>query len=143
MWLGGICLGLSVAVAACGTDGRNAGARETTDIQSVQEGQDTEVAQDRQDAQTEQGVQETEGTENEQNTLATQDLQETTGTQNEEALREQRLADFESLCEGLRENYPYVKLAARQAGADLDVLERAYQAKVEQCAGDLPEADPA
>lgn len=156
MWLGGICLGVSVAVAACGTDGRNAGARETSDIQSVQEGQDTEVAQDRQDAQTAQGVQETEGTENVQNTSATQDLQETTGTQNEEALREQvlsemtdeqknwmgglskeqRLADFESLCEGLRENYPYVKLAARQVGADLDTLETEYRSKVEQCEND-------
>ena len=120
MWLGGICLGVSVAVAACGTDGRNAGARETTDIQSVQ------------------------------------DLQETTGTQNEEALREQvlsemtdeqknwmgglsreqRLADFESLCKGLQENYPYVKLAARQVGADLDALETEYRSKVEQCEND-------
>lgn len=120
MWLGGICLGVSVAVAACGTDGRNAGARETTDIQSVQ------------------------------------DLQETTGTQNEEALRaqvlsemtdeqknwmgglskEQRLEDFESLCEGLRDNYPYVKLAARQVGADLDALETEYRSKVEQCEND-------
>lgn len=156
MWLGGICLGVSVVVAACGTDGRNAGARETTDIQSVQERQDTEVAQDRQDAQTAQGVQETEGTENVQNTSATQDLQETTGTQNEEALREQvlsemtdgqknwmgglskeqRLADFESLCEGLRDNYPYVKLAARQVGADLDALETEYRSKVEQCEND-------
>ncbi len=156
MWLGGICLGLSVAVAACGTDGRNAGAPETTDIQSVQEGQDTEAAQDRQDARTAQGVQETEGTENVQNTSATQDLQETAGTQNEEALREQvlsemtdeqknwmgglskeqRLADFASLCEGLRENYPYVKLAKRQVGADLDALETEYRAKVEQCEND-------
>lgn len=64
--------------------------------------------------------------------------QEEAGTQNAEALREQvlaemsdeqknwmgglskeqRLADFESLCDGLRENYPYVKLAKRQTGAD-------------------------
>ena len=162
MWLGGICLSLSVAVAACGTDGRTAGSREAPDAQSMQEeqavqkGQDKEGAQDRQDAQTAQGVQETEGTENVQNTSATQDLQETAGTQNAEALRaqvlsemtdeqknwmgglseEQRLADFGSLCEGLRENYPYVKLASRQAGADLDVLERTYQEKVEQCAND-------
>lgn len=50
--------------------------------------------------------------------------------------REQRLADFESLCDGLRENYPYVKLAKRQEGADLDALEVSYREKVGQCAND-------
>lgn len=39
-------------------------------------------------------------------------------------------------CDGLRENYPYVKLAKRQAGADLDALEENYRIKVEQCAND-------
>lgn len=82
--------------------------------------------------------------------------QEEAGTQNADAVREQvlaemsdeqknwmgglskeqRLADFESLCDGLRENYPYVKLAKRQAGADLDALEESYRAKVERCPND-------
>lgn len=120
MWLGGICLGVSVAVAACGTGGRSL---------KVQEGQDTEVAQDRQ---------ETTGTQNEE-ALREQVLSEMTDEQKNwmgGLPREQRLADFESLCEGLRENYPYVKLAKRQVGADLDALETAYREKVEQCAND-------
>lgn len=148
-WLGGICLCMSVVFTACGTDGRSTGAREGADAQSmreeqtVQKGQDKEGAQDRQDVQTAQSGQETDGTED--NASGEQDEQETAGTQNAEALREQvlsemtdeqknwmgglskeqRLADFESLCEGLRENYPYVKLAKRQVGADLDALETA------------------
>lgn len=120
MWLGGICLGVSVAVAACGTDGQNAGARETSDIQSVQEGQ------------------ETTGTQNEE-ALREQVLSEMTDEQKNwmgGLSKEQRLADFESLCKGLRENYPYVKLAARQVGADLDALETEYRSKVGQCEND-------
>lgn len=120
MWLGGICLGVSVAVAACGTDGQNAGARETSDIQSVQEGQ------------------ETTGTQNEE-ALREQVLSEMTDEQKNwmgGLSKEQRIADFESLCKGLRENYPYVKLAARQVGADLDALETEYRSKVRQCEND-------
>lgn len=155
-WIGGVCLGVSLAFTACGTDGRNAGVREVPDVQSVQEGQNAIGGQDVQDAQTPQGVQEIEGTEDMQNASKAQDGQEATGTQNAEALREQvlsemtdeqknwmgglsgeqRLADFESLCDGLRDNYPYVTLARRQAGADLDALETAYRAKVEGCAND-------
>ena len=81
MWLGGICLGVSVAVAACGTDGQNAGARETSDIQSVQEGQ------------------ETTGTQNEE-ALREQVLSEMTDEQKNwmgGLSKEQRIADFESL----------------------------------------------
>lgn len=50
--------------------------------------------------------------------------------------KEQRMADFESLCDGLRENYPYLKLAKRQVGADLDALETEYRVSVEACAND-------
>lgn len=50
--------------------------------------------------------------------------------------KEQRMQDFESLCNGLRDNYPYLLLAKRQAGADIDVLERSYRQKVELCDND-------
>ena len=109
MWLGGICLSLSVAVAACGTGGRTAGSREAPDAQSMQDKEGAQVL--------------SEMTDEQKNWMG--GLSE-----------DQRLADFRSLCEGLRENYPYVKQASRQAGADLDVLERTYQEKVEQCAND-------
>ena len=109
MWLGSICLSLSVAVAACGTGGRTAGSREAPDAQSMQDKEGAQVL--------------SEMTDEQKNWMG--GLSE-----------EQRLADFRSLCEGLRENYPYVKQASRQEGADLDVLERTYQEKVEQCAND-------
>lgn len=48
----------------------------------------------------------------------------------------QRLEDLESLCDGLRENYPYLTLAWRQTGADLDALEEQYRQKVKECASD-------
>ena len=115
MWLGGICLSLSVAVAACGTDGRTAGSREAPDTQSMQDKEGAQVLSEMTDEQT---------------------LVLYSGHPLGGLSEEQRLADFGSLCEGLRENYPYVKLASRQAGADLDVLERTYQEKVEQCAND-------
>ena len=126
MWLGGICLGLSVAVAACGTDGQIAGARKVPDAQSMQE------------EQTVQEGQETAGTQNEE-ALREQVLSEMTDEQKNwmgGLSKEQRIADFESLCKGLRENYPYVKLAARQVGADLDAMETEYRSKVEQCEND-------
>lgn len=47
-----------------------------------------------------------------------------------------RLEDFASLCDGLRENYPYLVLAKRQAGADIDVLEETYREKVKSCTND-------
>lgn len=119
----GLCLGLSVAVTACGTGGRSFREQSVSVIQV---------------------------------TGNTQDQQETTGTQAVEALREQvlaqmsdeernwmgglskeqRMADFESLCDGLRDNYPYAELAKQQVGADLDALETEYQSKVEQSAND-------
>lgn len=50
--------------------------------------------------------------------------------------KEQRLQDLESLCDGLRDNYPYLVLAKRQAGADIDALEKKYRQKVELCSDD-------
>ncbi|MDE7359381.1 MAG: hypothetical protein K2N39_08160 [Lachnospiraceae bacterium] len=143
----GICLGLAMAASGCGADGRQYSMTEEAGIQSVQdeqEAQDTGNARDGQEAQ------------DTGNARDEQDKQEATGTQNEEEAREQVLSEmtdeqknwmgglsreqqmeeFESLCDGLRENYPYVKLAKRQAGADLDTLEEDYRAKVEQCAND-------
>ena len=55
MWLGGICLSLSVAVAACGTDGRTAGSREAPDAQSMQEEQAVQKGQDKEGAQDRRG----------------------------------------------------------------------------------------
>lgn len=141
IWIGGLCLGFSVALSACGTGGRSFEEQSVTVIRSAQEAGNAQDEQKTGGAQDEQGA---------------QDQQEAAGTQAYEALKEQvlaemtdeqknwmgglsskqRLADFESLCEGLRENYPYVKLAKRQVGADLDALETEYQSKVEQCAND-------
>ena len=143
----GVCLGLSVAVTACGTDGRGGGGQAASEIQSVQ---------DEQQSQSAGNIQDEQDTQDTGNVQAGQNEQEAAGTQKEEEIRkqvlaemseeqrnwmgglskEQRLADFESLCDGLRENYPYVKLAKRQAGADLDVLEKDYRTKVEQCTCD-------
>lgn len=137
----GLCLGFSVAVTACGTGGRSFKEQSVTVIQSEQK---TE------------GAQAERSTENAQKKESVQDQQEAAGTERWEALKEQvlaemsdeeknwmgglskeqRLADFESLCEGLRDNYPYVKLAKRQSGADLDALETEYREKVEQCEND-------
>lgn len=140
----GICLGLAMAASGCGADGRQYNMAEEAGMQNVQDeqkAQDIETARDGQEAQ---------------DTETAQNKQETTSTQKEEEVREQvlaevsdeqknwmgglsreqRLADFESLCDGLRENYPYVKLARRQAGVDLDALEESYRARVEQCAND-------
>lgn len=119
----GLCLSLGVAVTACGTGGRSYREQSVSVIQV---------------------------------TGNTQDQQETAGTQAVEVLREQvlaqmsdeernwmgglskeqRMADFESLCDGLRDNYPYAELAKQQVGADLDALETEYQSKVEQSAND-------
>lgn len=116
----GVCLGLSVAVTACGTDGHGFGGQAASEIQSVQD------------------EQEAAGTQKEEE-IRKQVLEEMSEEQRNwmgGLSKEQRLADFESLCDGLRENYPYVKLAKRQAGADLDVLEKDYRTKVEQCVND-------
>ncbi|MCX4338598.1 MAG: hypothetical protein OSJ72_03035 [Lachnospiraceae bacterium] len=105
----GFCLGIGVAVASCGTGDRSFREQSVSVIQSNQ--------------------------------------QEATGTQAAEALKEQvlaqmsdeernwmgglskeqRLADFKSLCDGLREHYPYAESAKQQIGADLDALETEYQ----------------
>ena len=128
----GVCLGLGVAVTACGADGHGFGGQDASEIQSVQESQES------QDAGNVQDEQEAAGTQKEEE-IRKQVLAEMSEEQKNwmgGLSKEQRLADFKSLCEGLRENYPYVKLAKRQAGADLDALETAYRAKVEQCAND-------
>lgn len=141
MWIGSVCLGFSVAVTACGTGGRSFQEQSVTAIQSEQKTEDAQAKRSAENAQKKGSV---------------QDQQEAAGTERWEALKEQvlaemsdeeknwmgglskeqRLADFESLCEGLRDNYPYVELAKRQAGADLDALKIEYQSKVEQCAND-------
>lgn len=48
----------------------------------------------------------------------------------------QRMEDFANLCDGLRDNYPYLALAKRQVGADIEVLEKDYQQKVRKCTND-------
>lgn len=158
MWLGGLCLGFSVALTACGTGG-SFQEQAVTVIQSAQETQDareTASVRDEQSAGNAQNEQSAGSAQGEQSVGKARNQQEAAGTQAYEALKErvlaemtdeqknwmgglsgeQRLADFESLCEGLRNNYPYVELAKRQAGADLDALEIEYQSKVEQCAND-------
>lgn len=126
-----ICLGLAMAmaVAACGMGRQGRGAQEASDVQRVQ---------GERRAQDEQDVQEAAGTQN-TDAVREQVLAEMSDEQKNwmgGLSREQRLADFESLSSGLRENYPYVKLAKRQAGADLDALEESYRTKVEKCAND-------
>lgn len=158
MWLGGLCLGFSVALTACGTGG-SFQEQAVTVIQSAQETQDareTACVRSEQSAGNVQNGQSAGSAQEEQSIGKAQNQREVTGTQTYEALkervlaemtdeqknwmgglsREQRLADFESLCEGLRENYPYVKLAKRQVGVDLDALETEYRAKVEPCEND-------
>lgn len=141
IWIGSVCLGFSVAMTACGTDGRSFREQSVTVIQSEQNTEDAQAKRSAENAQKKGSV---------------QNQQEVTGTQAYEALKEQvlaemsdkeknwmgglsseqRLADFESLCDGLRDNYPYVKLAKRQIGADLEALETEYRAKAEQCEND-------
>lgn len=116
----GVCLGLSVAVTACGTDGRGGGGQAASEIQSVQNEQEAAGTQKEEEIRKQVLAEMSEEQRNWMGGLS----------------KEQRLADFESLCDGLRENYPYVKLAKRQAGADLDVLEKDYRTKVEQCTCD-------
>lgn len=141
IWIGSVCLGFSVAMTACGTDGRSFREQSVTVIQSEQNTEDAQAKR---------------STENAQKKGSVQDQQEAAGTERWEALKEQvlaemsdeeknwmgglsskqRLADFKSLCDGLRDNYPYVKLAKQQIGADLEALETEYRAKVEQCEND-------
>lgn len=148
IWEAAAVFGLAMAVAGCGAGGRQPVVEKETGIQSTKEEQSTGKVQEQVAKDTGNAEEEAAG--------STQSKQEEAGTQNAEALREQvlaemsdeqknwmgglskeqRLADFESLCDGLRENYPYVKLAKRQAGADLDALETEYRAKVEQCEND-------
>lgn len=124
----GLCLGLGVAMTACGTGGRSFREQSVTVMQVTGSAQDQQETKDAQD---------------ERSTGNAQDRQETTGTQAYEALKEQilaqmsdeeknwmgglskeqRLADFESLCDGLREHYPYAGSAKQQIGADLDALD--------------------
>lgn len=128
--------GLAMAVTGCGAGGRQPVTQEETRTQKVQEVQST--GQETSGTETAQGKQEETGTQN-ADALREQVLAEMTDEQKNwmgGLSKEQRLADFESLCDGLRENYPYVKLAKRQAGADLDALEENYRIKVEQCAND-------
>lgn len=146
-----LCLGLSLAVTACGTGGRSYREQSVT---VIQDGQDTESAKNKQSTGNAGNAESEQGGQNAGNAQKTG--QKVAGTQAAEALREQvlsemsdeeknwmgglsgkqRLVDFESLCDGLRENYPYLELAKRQVGADLDALETEYQSKVEQCAND-------
>lgn len=159
MWLVGVCFGFSVVFSACGAGGRSFEEQSVTVIQSAQETQDaqeTESVRGEQSAGNAQNAQSAGSAQEEQSAGKAQNQQEVAGTQAYEALKErvlaemtdeqqnwmgglsgkQRLADFEGLCDGLRDNYPYVELAKRQAGADLDALEIEYQSKVEQCAND-------
>lgn len=129
IWEAAAVFGLAMAVAGCGAGGRQPVTQEEAGTQTVQETPGTETAR---------GKQEEAGTQNAE-ALREQVLAEMSDEQKNwmgGLSKEQRLADFESLCDGLRENYPYVKLAKRQAGADLDALETAYRTKVEQCAND-------
>lgn len=138
IWLGGLCLGFSVALSACGTGGRSFEEQSVTVIQGAQNQQSAGNAQGEQSAGSAQNQQEAAGTQAYE-ALRAQVLSEITDEEKNwmgGLSSKQRLADFESLCEGLRENYPYVKLAKRQAGADLDALETEYRAKVEQCEND-------
>lgn len=150
MWLVGVCFGFSVVFSVCGAGGRSFEEQSVTVIRSEQE------TQDEQETESVRGEQSAGNAQDEQSVGKAQNRQEAAGTQAYEALREQvlsemtgeqknwmgglsskqRLADFESLCGGLRENYPYVKPAKRQVGADLDALETEYQSKVEQCEND-------
>ena len=128
----GVCLGLGVAVTACGADGHGFGGQDASEIQSVQETQES------QDAGNVQDEQEAAGTQKEEE-IRKQVLAEMSEEQKNwmgGLSKEQRLADFKSLCEGLRANYPYVKLAKRQAGAVLDALETADGANGGQCASE-------
>lgn len=129
MWLVGVCLGFSVALSACGTDGRSFEEQSVTVIQGAQDQQSAGNAQDQQEVT---GTQAYEA-------LRAQVLSEMSDEQKNwmgGLSKEQQLADFEGLSDGLRVNYPYVELAKRQAGADLDALETEYRAKVEQCVND-------
>lgn len=113
----GLCLGLGMAVAACGTGGRSFREQSVTVIQDQQEAAGTQAAE----ALKEQVL--AEMPDEEKNWMGG-------------LSKEQRLADFESLCDGLRDNYPYVEPEKRLNGADLDALEATYQEKVEQCTND-------
>ena len=114
IWEAAVCLGLAMAVTGCGAGGRQPVAEKETGIQSTQKEQSTGKVQEQ--------------------VLAEMSNEQKNWMGGLSA--EQRLADFESLCDGLRENYPYVKLAKRQAGADLDALEDSYRPRVERCADD-------
>ena len=50
--------------------------------------------------------------------------------------REERLEDFDALCRGLEANYPYLELARRQTGADLDELAPVYREQAAACTND-------
>lgn len=121
--------GLSMIVTGCGTGGRQPVAKEEAGIQNTQEVKDTGEEKEKQEETSTQNA----------DAVREQVLAEMSDEQKNwmgGLSKEQRLADFESLCDGLRENYPYVKLVKRQTGADLDALETAYRTKVEQCAND-------
>lgn len=121
--IGAACFGLAMSVTACGAGGHSIKEATVSDIQNSRE---------------EQNPQEAAGTQN-ADRIREQVLSEMTDDQKNwmgGLSKEQRMADFESLCDGLRENYPYLKLAKRQVGADLDVLETEYRVSVEACAND-------
>lgn len=131
---------LAAVLTGCGADGRNLESRQTqeTDTQAVSAAQGVENAQEVPGTQKEKDVQESAGTQV-ADALMAQVLSEMPDAQKNwmgGLTEEQRLNDFASLCDGLRENYPYVKLAKRQAGADLDALETAYRARVAACPDD-------
>ena len=77
----GVCLGLGVAVTACGADGHGFGGQDASEIQSVQETQESQDAGN------------------------VQDEQEAAGTQKEEEIRKQVLAEMTLMNSvGLNEN---------------------------------------
>lgn len=137
---GGLCLvfALSVAVTACGKGGRSFREQSVTVIQSERQTQEERSAGSEQETEGKQEQQEAAGTQAAE-TLKEQVLAELSDEEKNwmgGLSGKQRLADFESLCDGLRDNYPYVKLAKRQVRADLDALKAEYQSRVEQCAND-------